>query len=144
MLESNLDIVHCFVTLELATNRADSVFPVVQIPACRHSLLAESCAPVHRLVHSNPNSASRSRSFIPAWPSSPPQSPFCQEKCSCNSRASSWLSKYSAGSSSSVPDIVTSATFMPNVQLQAFTSRMLCLSKRCRWFGKTTWLVWTT
>ena len=37
----------------LATNRAlIPVFPVVQIPACRHSFLAETCVHIHSLVHS--------------------------------------------------------------------------------------------
>ena len=97
-------IVHCFVTLELPRDKTccDSVLLVVQIPACCHSLLA---CPQSRSLQ-----ILRVVQVPSAWPSSPPQSPNCQQEGSSNSPASSWLSKYPAGSSSSVPNIVTPAT----------------------------------
>ena len=47
-------ILHRFVTLELSRDNScpDSVFSVVQTPACRHSLLPKSNVQVHSLVRS--------------------------------------------------------------------------------------------
>ena len=98
---------------------SDAVSSVVQIAVCRHSLLADSCVHVHSLVHSN--SASRPSSFRFASPVS-----VLSTRGSSNSQASSKLSKYSAGSSSLVPDIVTPATII--LRCRGFRCRLLAWS----------------
>ena len=101
-------IMHCFVTLKFSCDEScsDSVLSMVQIPACRHSLLPESNVQVHGLVHSKfcEWSSSFSLAFVASSVSA------SSTRGSSNSPASSWPSKYSAVSSSSVPDIATPAT----------------------------------
>ena len=98
---------------------SDPVFPVIQIPASCHSLLAEGCIHIHHLAHSN----------------------FCESleflqlglrrllslrivnKRSSNSPRFSWLSKYSSGSSSSVPDIVTPSIFIHRTSICELSPR---------------------
>ena len=88
------------VTLELSCNksRSDSVFPVVQIPACCQSLLAESRVHIHYLVHCK---FCESFKFLQLG---------LRRLLSLRLVSKRVLSNYSAGSSSSVPDIVTPAT----------------------------------
>ena len=72
------------------------------------SILCQLCA--YPQFSYTPNSASRSSSFSLAFVASSISA--LSTRGSCNSPASSWLSKYSAGSSSSIQDIVTPATII--------------------------------
>ena len=89
----------------LATNRAlYSVLSVVSVPTCFRSLLPESNMQVHSFVHSK-LCKSVKHFQLNLLPFS-----ALSTRGSCNSPASSLSTKYSAGSSSSVPHMAIQDT----------------------------------
>ena len=113
-------IIHRLVTLEFSCDEScsDSVLPVVRVPTCHHSLLPEIILQVHSFVQCKtsrqsvvtrffpratcrstvsytPNSASRSSTFSLTFIASSVSA--LSTRGSCNSPASSWSTKYSAG-----------------------------------------------
>ena len=123
----------CFVTLDKPCS--DSVFPVVQTPACCHSLLAESCVHIHNLAHSK---FCESFKFLHLGFRRLLNLRIVNKSVQQFSSAFVAVEVYSAGSSSSVPDIATSATITLRTPIcEPSPPRMLCLGKhvQCRGFG---------